>query len=197
MSTSSAVFDGSKRLLAKTVLYLLGSVLTTAVCFVFLTLISAPAIVGGLLTTNSMLVLHLALLGIAGLSFYFGQLVLREDTPDRDEMEVDVSWSEILAISVGYYSLLNIMTVSLGMFLFVQGYPQIGLFAILLYGPLDIEMAQKVNASPITIIVAATYALGYAFGIVTSAAGDSLEPRQVATLSLERFKRRRKRIGGI
>lgn len=197
MSTSSAVFDGSKRLFSKTVLYLLGSVLTTIACFVFLTVLSSPAVVGGLLLTESLLVLHLAFLGVAGLSFYFGQLVFREETLSQRKTELDVSWRELLFISTSYYSLLSVMTVALGMFLFAQGYPQVALLAILLYGPIDIEMAQKVNASPITIIVATAYALGYAFGIITSAAGDSIEPRQVATLSLERFKRGRRRIGGI
>lgn len=197
MSTSSAVFRGSKRLFAKTVLYLLGSVLTTVACFVFLLLISSPAVVGGILVTKSLVVLQLALIAIVGLSFYFGQIVLREDPPSPDEMEFDVSWSDILAISVSYYSLLSVMTVALGMFLFAQGYPQVALLAVLLYGPIDIEMAQKVNASPITIVVATTYALGYAFGLVTSTVGSSIEPRQVATLSLQRFKQGRKRIGGI
>lgn len=194
MSIPSAVFSGSKSLFAKTVLYLLGSILTTIACFGFLIVISSPAMVGGILLTKSLVVLHLALLGIVGLSFYFGQIVLREDPPSRDEMEFDVSWSDLLVISVSYYSLLSVMTVALGMFLFTQGYPQVALFAVLLYGPIDIEMAQKVNASPITIIVATAYALGYAFGLITSTAGSSIEPRQVATLSLERFKQGRRRI---
>lgn len=197
MSTSSVVFRDSKNLLVRTVLYLFGSVVTTSICFVFLSAVSLPAIIGGMIIPKSTIVVYLALMGITGLSFYFGQLVLREEPPSRDDVEFDISWSEILVISISYYSLLNVTTVALGMFLFAQGHVQMGLLAVLLYGPVDIELARKVNASPITIIVATAYALGYTFGLVTSTVGESIEPRQVATLSLSRFKRGRRRIGGV
>jgi len=197
MSASADVLGKSRGLVPKTVLYLLGSAFTTVACFVLLLLISSPSLVGGLLLTESTMVLRFGVLGVVGLSFYFGQVVLREDPPDTDELEFDISWSELLGISVSYYSLLSGTTVALGMFLVSQGHLQIALLAVLLVGPIDVELAQKVNASPITIIVATTYALGYALGIITSTAGRTIEPRQIATISLERFKRGRRRIRGI
>lgn len=137
---------------------------------------------------------YFSFLTIFGLSLFASQLMARGKwTSDDDDDDEDAEFSnrDKVLVAFSYYNLLIVTATTLAVIAFAAGYPLVATAVALLTGPADIELARRLNVSPLTFVVGMILAVAYLADWLRQPRSGKPQPREIAGIStLERFRRR-------
>ncbi|SEF55988.1 hypothetical protein SAMN04488133_0127 [Halobellus limi] len=155
-------------------------------------LFSLPAILGLIITDGfGSLPVYFALLSVVGLGVYAIQAMYHDDWTMDEEKQQEISTLQQAVIAISYYNFVVIFACMGGLALIAQGYPLVGVGFALLLGPADVTLAERLNASPITLFLGLCFALGSVIGYIAKISSDA-DPRTIVEISTLQFRRNRR-----
>lgn len=181
-------------ILTRIAYYVVGTIVFSGVGFLVLSGLSILAILGSFVVSTWEPAGYFSLLSVAGIAIYTSQLIISGDTENVDDMDERPSFPTMVFIAGSYYTLLVSVGTLVAAVGFYSGGPAVAVLATLLVGPIDMELAEKFNASPVSLLVVFAIAVGVAFDMIREGSSP-LEPRRVTMVIWEEF--RRTRYGGM
>lgn len=195
MSTAEPIIHESRGIFERGLKYIIITAFGTLGMFFGVIVFGLPALILTELTVSSAVYTdYFIFLTIFGVSLYASQLMSRGNwTADEEENDQDLPKSDQLLVAFSYYNLLIITGFALANIALSLGYPIIATGFALLVGPVDIELARKFNASPLTVVVAFILLASYFIDWLTRPSTGTPEPRDIAGITtLERIIRRQR-----
>lgn len=179
---------GALSILTRAAYYVAGTILFSVLGFLVLSALGIFAILGSFAVSTWEPAGYFSLLAVAGTAVYTSQLVVSGDAKTVEEMDERPPFLTLVIIAGSYYTLLVVVATLAAAIGFHTGGPVIAVLAALLAGPADMELADKFNASPVSLLVVFAVAVGVAFDMIREGTSP-LEPRRVTMVVWDEFRR--------
>lgn len=192
MSTAESIVQGTRGILYRGTEYMATSVVGTIAMFCIISFFGMPTfIIAEYSFSSAVHIDYFVFLTVFGLSLFASQLMARGKWTSDEGEENNFSTRDKLLVAFSYYNILIITATVLTTIAFAWGYPILATAIALLTGPIDIELARRLNISPLTTIVGILLALAYLIDWLRQPRSPKPQPRDIAGIStLERFRRR-------
>lgn len=191
MSAADSIVRETRGILKRGLQYILTTVIGTTGMFLGVSFLGLPVlIIAKFVITPVSHLGYFSFLTIFGLSLFASQL-MAHDQWSSDTTETELSDTEKIIVAASYYNLLIITGAILATVLVALELPLAATAVALLAGPIDIELARRVNMSPLTTIVGVIFAIAYLLDWLRQPSTGTPQPRDIAGIStLERIRRR-------